>query len=348
MRYHYKNSSGWLGCPSGFIYFGGLYHIFFGINPDISRFGPLHVGHIVSDDLLEWEEKDIVLFPEEGDSKGFMPGCAVEHEGRLYLFYTVEKDGEERINCALSEDGFVFKDHILDEDIRSPFEDKKYMRNPYVFGYEGMYKMIACAQDEGRGKIVIYDSEDLINWEYKGIAADVPEASWSCGEMPELFCEDGRWVLAIQTARAMPHKCLYYTGDFDGIRFTSDSEAFVLETGSPVESIRSCRTPDGRRIMTAWMYDRRNNTACLAATRELMFDIKGRLTMHPAEELRFLARKESPFIEYDNGRLNIKFENKTIRSVPFACEPEIEVLEDVGTLEIFINGGREVLSLYIC
>lgn len=79
-----------------------------------------------------------------------------------------------------------------------------------------------------------------------------------------------------------------------------------------------------------------------------MFDYKGHLVMLPAEEVEFIAKKMSPFVEYEAGRLNIRFENKTLMSVPYASEPEIRVLEDVGTLEIFINGGREVLSLYIC
>ena len=348
MRYHYKNSSKWIGCPSGFVYFGGLYHIFFGTNPDNPHYGPLHMGHIVTEDFLDWEEKDIVLSPSEGDPVGIKPGCAVSAMGRLWLFYTGEKDGSEYINCAVSDDGYLFEDRVMKEDLISPFEDKRYMRNPYVFEYEGKYKLIACASDEGRGRVVIYDSDDLTNWEYKGVAADIPEASWSCGEMPELFSEDGQWVLAVQTARAMPHRILYRTGDFDGYKFTPDSDFFAIETGSAVESARTCLTPDGRRIQTAWMYDNRNNTACFTAPRQISFDLKGNLTLTPAEEVEFLAKKESTFVEYEKGRLNIRFENKTLRSIPYAYEPEIRVLEDVGIVEVFINGGREVLSLYVC
>ena len=347
MRYHYKNSLKWIGCPSGFVYFGGHYHIFFGLNPLHPRFGPLHTGHVVTDDFLSWEEAGIVLSPSEDDPVGLKPGSAVEADGKLWLFYTAEQGGSEYINCAVSSDGYLFEDRKM-TDLISPFEDKRYMRNPYVFEYEGKYKLIACASDEGTGRIVIYDSDDLINWDYKGILADVPAASWSCGEMPELFCEDGTWVLSIQTARAMPHKILYATGDFDGYKFTFDSEFFAIETGSAVEYQRSCLTPDGRRIQTAWMYDNRNNTACFTAPRQISFDIKGRLTLTPAEEMDLLVKKASSFIEYEAGRLNISFENKILRSIPYAHEPEIRVLEDVGTLEVFINGGREVLSLYIC
>ena len=348
MRYHYKNRSKWIGSPSGFVYFGGLYHIFFGTNPLYPRFGPLHIGHIVTEDFLDWEERDIAVSPSDGDLVGIKPGCAFEADGRLWLFYTAESEGSEFINCAVSDDGNIFEDKKMEVNLLSPFEDKRYMRNPYVFEYEGKYKLIACASDNGIGRVVIYDSDDLTDWEYKGITADIPAASWSCGEMPELFEEDGVWVMAIQTARAMPHKCLYATGDFDGYKFTPDSGFFALETGSAIESPRSCLTPDGRRIQTAWMYDHRNNTACFTAPRRLMFDYKGHLVMLPAEEVEFIAKKMSPFVEYEAGRLNIRFENKTLMSVPYASEPEIRVLEDVGTLEIFINGGREVLSLYIC
>ena len=53
MRYHYKNSSKWIGCPSGFVYFGGLYHIFFGdaykVNQDLDFNGD---GAENEDDVL--------------------------------------------------------------------------------------------------------------------------------------------------------------------------------------------------------------------------------------------------------------------------------------------------------
>ena len=308
----------------------------------------MHVGHITSDDLMGWEEEDIVLYPGEGDLTGFMPGSAFASDGKLWLFYTYIKDGNECINCAVSDDGRHFRDRAMASDLISPFEDKRYMRHPFVFDYEGTHKLIACASEDGIGRVVIYDSEDLINWEYKGIAADVPQAAWSAGEMPEIYQMEDIWVLSLQTARAMPHKCLYCLGDFDGYKFISEGDFFALEMGSNIESQRTCLAPDGRRLQTAWMYDPRNNTACFAATRQIQLDIKGNLTLVPAEELEILARKESPFVEYEAGRLNIRFENKTIRSVPYATEPEIRVLEDVGIVEVFINGGREVLSLYVC
>ena len=104
MRYHYKNRSKWIGSPSGFVYFGGLYHIFFGTNPEYPRFGPLHIGHVVTEDFLDWEERQIALSPEKGDPVGIKPGCAFAKDGKLWLFYTFEQDGCEKINCAVSED----------------------------------------------------------------------------------------------------------------------------------------------------------------------------------------------------------------------------------------------------
>ena len=52
--------------PNGFIYFKGLYHLFYQCFPYAPRWGRMHWGHVVSKDLVNWEEQGIALFPSNG------------------------------------------------------------------------------------------------------------------------------------------------------------------------------------------------------------------------------------------------------------------------------------------
>jgi len=70
--------------------------------------------------------------------------------------------------------------------------------------------------------------------------------------------------------------------------------------------------------------------------------------MLPIDEALHLLKKESQFTVYENGRLRIQHEGHTILDRPYKEEPDILTLEDVGCVELFINGGMENITSYIC
>ena len=51
--------------PNGLVYYEGEYHLFYQYHPDSMDWGPMHWGHAVSTNLLEWEHLPIALYPDE-------------------------------------------------------------------------------------------------------------------------------------------------------------------------------------------------------------------------------------------------------------------------------------------
>ena len=77
----------------------------------IPKWGPMHWGHAVSDDLLHWKELPIALYPDMPyeNGGGCFSGSALEKDGRLYLMYTsVSKERGQTQSMAISEDGAHF------------------------------------------------------------------------------------------------------------------------------------------------------------------------------------------------------------------------------------------------
>jgi len=346
VRFHFKNNKGWLGCPSGFLYSGGQYHVFFGHYPHAKRHGTMHWGHAVSRDLIDWYELPIALTPGE-EGAGCMPGCAILHGSKTYLFYTVEDAGKEIVRRAFSSDGIAFTE---DESFRleTPLTDGRVFRAPKVFEWDGTFFMLIASSQYGLHDILLFKSPDFDNWEYVGPVTEGLSDMGALIESPDLYKIEDKWILSFQISRAMPHKVLFATGDFDGEKFKRDSDFFPIETGPNFLSPVSCEGPDGERIVIGWLYDHLNNRAIYAAPRELFLDLKDNLCSMPAGELKDYMVSESRFVEYDHGMLTVKFEGRTLYSKPMATEPDISVLEDIGTVEIFLNGGRESVSLFIC
>ena len=54
-RYHIAPPFGWCNDPNGMCYYKGQYHFFYQHYPYEPRWGPMHWGHVVSDDLAYWK-----------------------------------------------------------------------------------------------------------------------------------------------------------------------------------------------------------------------------------------------------------------------------------------------------
>jgi len=146
MKYHFEPQSGWMNDPNGLVYFRGQYHAFFQHNPYDTKWGPMHWGHAVSDDLLTWKELPIALTPDMPyeNGGGCFSGSAVVKDDLLYLFYTsVSKEFGQTQSLATSADGIHFQKYEQNPIIRSfPPDGSKEFRDPKVTLINGIYYMV--------------------------------------------------------------------------------------------------------------------------------------------------------------------------------------------------------------
>ena len=92
---------------------GKKVHSFYlqGLNNDcFSDDGSGSIGHAVSEDLIHWDELPPAL--KRGEKGGYdaldlWSGCAVEHDGKYYLYYSSRRDTDHlgnTISVAVSDD----------------------------------------------------------------------------------------------------------------------------------------------------------------------------------------------------------------------------------------------------
>ena len=191
--FHFTPPSNWMNDPNGLIYFGGKYHMFYQHFPYATKWGTMHWGHAVSDDMVSWEYLPIALFPTKSyDRDGVFSGGAIEKDDKMYLYYTAVKylevsdedttvalNGQFEASQAMliSDDGYSFDNFEGKKQIIKPIADKKIgdrinTRDPKVWKFRDKYYMILGSKIMEFGKdtytprVLFYVSNDAVNWQY--------------------------------------------------------------------------------------------------------------------------------------------------------------------------------------
>ena len=277
---HIKAPGNWINDPNGFIYYRGRYHVFYQHFPYEPRWGTMHWGHAVSTDLIHWEHLPIALYPTKPqDRNGCFSGSAVEHDGKLYLFYTgvryhqenpenihkhVDNDFESCQMLMVSDDGEHFDNlnakRVIIPKITDPeVGDVTHTRDPKVWRGSDAWYMVLGSTRHGEGELLIYRSRDLTTWELAG-QAERPGIGWMW-ECPDWFTVDGHGVLLFSPMGYMkdcacpPDMSLCAFADFDEKTCTlhmADNGRF-FDYGLDLYAPQSTLDAEGRRIVIAWL-----------------------------------------------------------------------------------------------
>lgn len=280
---HFTTPFGWINDPNGLCYFGGKYHMFYQHYPYASRWGTMHWGHAVSDDMLNWTHLPIALFPTKMyDKDGCFSGSGIEVDGKLHMFYTsiaYVNYNPENIACCgdkgfiasqskiVSEDGYKF-DNLKDKKlVVAPIEDEKigsieHTRDPKVWKTDDGYRMVlgtkVPAGSDWKPQLLFYKSNDLENWELLNTGSF--EGLGNMWECPDIFKVGAATVLAFSPENCRSEEpvsnSVFGIIDFDesSCQLSGAAENFrYIDDGLDYYAPQSFTDKNGIRTQIGWL-----------------------------------------------------------------------------------------------
>ncbi len=310
-RYHFLPPANWMNDPNGPIFWNGYYHLFYQYNPHGAYWGDMHWGHARSRDLVHWTHLPMALAPTPGgpDKDGCFSGSAFSHDGTPTLIYT---GVEPEVQCLASSDHAMihWRKFPGNPVIATPphgFHATGF-RDPSIWREGADWLMSVGSGMKGHGgAALLYQSHDLIHWNYiHELAAGPPFASASGGsphakydpvaagdmwECPDFFPLGSSHALLVSTQGAV----YSMTGKYSGRKFQPDTKG-KMDYGDFYYAAKSFDDPHGRRILWGWIREGRSEAAQRAAgwagmmslPRVLSEGADHILRIEPAQELQVL------------------------------------------------------------
>ena len=294
--------------PNGAIYWKGKYHLCYIFQDERGHCW----GHASSVDLVHWRFHPPALYPAPGDpDRGIFSGNAfVTKQGEAALMY----HGVSAGNCiATSTEKDLNHWTKLPSNPIVPIPKKgdadfgKYQSwDPHGWLEGDTYYAIF-----GGNPATVFSSKDMIQWKFlhRFLNADLPgvdsDEDISC---PDFFPLGNKHMLL-----CISHKrgCRYYLGRWENETFYPETHARMNWPGGTCFAPESLLDDKGRRIMWAWVLDRRSRedahrtgwSGTMTLPRVLSLAKDGTLLIEPVDELKMLRmdhrRKEN--IELKSG-----------------------------------------------
>lgn len=330
--YHFTPESGWMNDPNGLIYLDGEYHLFYQHYPDGTVWGPMHWGHAVSTDLVNWESLPIALYP---DSLGYIfSGSAVldaENSSGLgsaenppmvaiFTYHNAEEantTSETFQNQAIAfslDKGRTWEKYEGNPVLPNPgirdFRDPKVSQITNADGTKSWIMTLAVLDH-----INFYSSPDLKSWTLLSEFGNTIGAHGGVWECPDLLpfktpSGEDKWVLLVSINPGGPQNgsaTQYFIGDFENGEFKPDDTMIRWLDYGPdnYAGVTWSNLPsDQNRTlfigwMSNWLYANVVPTqawrSAMTIPRELsLFDIDGTLLLKsaPAKEMEKLRAVE--------------------------------------------------------
>ena len=333
-QFHLLPAKNWMNDPNGPIFWRGLYHMFFQYNPNAAVWGDMHWNHAVSEDMIHWRHMPIALAPTPGwaDAGGCFTGSAVDDRGTATIIYTgvqevpferaTIRDGHHNFResqcLATSTDRNLLTWKKSKDPILQPPDDKRLagFRDPFLWRDDRAgvwYLGIGSGLYKTGGRVLLYRSKDLRQWEYLHPLATGhwnekenidPVAAGEMWECPDFFPLGNKHVLLYSTAGQV----LWEVGELDPKELVFHSQKRgVLDHGAYYAQ-KTQLDAHGNRILWGWITERRPDSeliaagwaGCMALPRILSIDEEGRLAMSFSPQVDSL--RETSFNQYSGGQ----------------------------------------------
>lgn len=288
-EFHFTPPAHWMNDPNGMVFFEGEWHLFYQHHPYSTVWGPMHWGHAVSHDLVNWEHLPVALYP---DSLGliFSGSAVVDWENTsgfgqdgkppLVAIFTQhlmagEKAGRHDFqyqSIAYSNDKGRTWTKYADNPVIPNTNNIHDFRDPKVIRDEvsKQWIMVFAAHDH----VKFWSSPNLKDWQHLSDFGKESGAHGGVWECPDIFpisvegTDEKRWILLLSINPGSPNGgsgTQYFIGDFDGKTFkldpdfeklVADGQGVWLDFGRDnYAGVTFSDVPksDGRRIFMGWM-----------------------------------------------------------------------------------------------
>ncbi len=311
---HFSPICNWMNDPNGLCRIGDIWHLFYQFHPASAEWGPMHWGHATSTDLVTWIHLPVFLHPEQnywqlGATGGAFSGTAFcDRDGAQMFFYTerlpaydLVKGYREVQKLARPDRNLIHAEYVSTVIENRPQGVEHDFRDPKVWwdATAGAYRMILGAALHGDPAVLLYGSDNLVDWTYLGPLYRAPARYRTEGaravECPDFFALDGHWVLVMgfvghTEPESGRHNLLYgLVGDYANDRFVPHSDDLqLLDFGTDFYAMQSMGTND-QRAAFAWVFnweDRKppgsTYSGEMSLPRDLSIDDRKRLCMRPS------------------------------------------------------------------
>jgi fructan beta-fructosidase len=284
-QYHFSPPSHWMNDPNGMFYYEGEYHLFYQYYPDGNIWGPMHWGHAVSSNMVEWQHLPVALYP---DSLGYIfsgsavvdynntSGLGKNNQPPIIAIYTYHNmPGEKAGRNDFQYQGLAYsndKGRTWVKYEKNPVLPNstgiKDFRDPKVIWYEKSKQWIMTLAVKDH--VQFWTSPNLLQWNYSSSFGKELGAHGGVWECPDLFAMkvngsgEEKFVLLVSINPGGPNggsATQYFVGDFNGKEFIPykshlnkkpqwldygrDNYAGVTWSNIPAT--------DGRRLFMGWM-----------------------------------------------------------------------------------------------
>jgi fructan beta-fructosidase len=324
LQAHFSPKAKWMNDPNGLVYYKGTYHMFFQHYPKATIWGPMHWGHAVSKDMINWKEQPIALYPDklgyifsgsvvvdENNTSGF---GSKDKPAMVAIFTHHDPKGEkagrsvfQNQSLAYSTDeGKTWTKYKGNPVIKNP--GIKDFRDPKVFWYAPDNKWVMSLATKDR--ITFYSSQDLKNWKKESDFGNLLGAHggvWECPDLIPLKLNGTEyWVLLVSINPGGPNSgsaTQYFIGHFNGSKFTPIStQTKWIDHGPDDYAGVTWSNTGNRKVFLGWMgnwlYANQVPTGkwrnAMTIPRELSLKAAGGdiwLASQPVEELENIAVK---------------------------------------------------------